>query len=115
GTYARAMLPDMNVPEELPEGLPDGTKLVSSTGTMDHWKIEVEVPRADASSVLETADKSIAKAGKWTRAPKDSHRSGTESHWNFTDRFGRRWSSTLLAGANSAKQDTLLTIKIDLT
>jgi putative intracellular protease/amidase len=110
-TYARAMFPDMNIPDELPAGLPKGSDLLTSSGDRGHWTITVRVPgEKDAAGVLKNVNASLAKSGKWSEA---AGRVGeNSSKWNFTDRFGAKWQSVV-----SVKPDDdsslLFTLKMD--
>ncbi len=110
-TYARAMFPDMNIPDELPAGLPKGSDLLDSSGDRDHWTITVRVPSEEgADAVLKNVNASLTKSGKWSAAA--STASQNSSKWNFTDRLGAKWQCVV-----SVKPDhdssLLFTLKMD--
>jgi putative intracellular protease/amidase len=109
-TYARAMFPDMNIPDELPQGLPKGSDLLSSSGDRNHWIITVRVPGDEgAGVVLKNVNASLTKSGKWSEAASPGENS---SKWGFTDRFGAKWQS-VISVAPGQEHNSVLTLKID--
>lgn len=110
-TFARAMLADMNIPDELPDGLPKGSDLLSSSGDRDHWILTVRIPGDEGAAVtLGNINASLTKSGKWSKAADTA--SENSSRWNFTDRFGAKWQSTITLTPGHSK-DLLFTLKID--
>jgi putative intracellular protease/amidase len=93
-TYARAMFPDMYIPDELPLGLPGGSELLSSSGDRDHWTITLRIPgEQGAPQLLENINTSVSKSGKWSKAASPARKNS--SGWEFTDRYGARWRSKI--------------------
>ena len=104
-TYARAMFPDLYIPDELPSGLPQGSNLLSSWGDRNHWIITVRIPgKQEAPKLLEDINASVAKSRKWTKAVNPAGEN--TSRWEFTDRYGARWQSVITL--SSEKDSNLL-------
>jgi putative intracellular protease/amidase len=109
-TYARAMFPDMYIPDELPYGLPKGSDLLSSAGDRDRWTITVRIPGEQGTpKLLENINASIAKSGKWARAINPPGENA--SRWEFTDRYGAKWQSVITL-APEKSSDLLFTLKM---
>ncbi len=93
-SYARAMFPDMNIPDALPSNLPPDSKLLNSSGDRDHWTITVRIPGTNgAVQVFDHINRSLMKSGKWVKA--ESVGGENVSQWSFTDRFGVKWQSVI--------------------
>jgi putative intracellular protease/amidase len=110
-TYARAMFPDMYIPDELPYGLPKGSDLLNSSGDRDHWNITVRIPgEQGAPKALENINALVAKSGKWMKVANPP--SEGSSRWEFTDRYGAKWQS-VIAVAPERGSDLLLTLQMN--
>jgi putative intracellular protease/amidase len=109
--FARGMLADMNIPDELPDGLPKGSDLLSASGDRDHWTITVRIPSQEgAPAILRSIDASLVKSGKWFKAT--SPAGETVSGWNFSDHFGAKWLAVISLTPDQGST-LLLTLKID--
>jgi len=109
--YARAMFPDMYIPDELPYGLPLGSELLNSSGDRDRWDITVRVPAEQGvPKLLENIDALIAKSGKWTKAANPPKQEA--SRWEFTDRYGAKWQSVVTLRPEHGS-NLLLTLKMN--
>jgi len=110
-SYARAMFPDMYIPDELPEGLPGGSELLSSSGDRDHWTITVRIPEEQrAPNLLENINASVAKSGKWSKVANSAGENA--SRWEFTDRYGAKWQSTVSLMPEKGS-DLIFTLKME--
>jgi putative intracellular protease/amidase len=94
-TYARAMFPDLYIPDVLPNGLPRGSDLLSSSGDRDHWTITVRIPgEQDRPKIWENINASVAQSGKWSNSAKSATKDNM-SRWTFNDRSGSKWESVI--------------------
>jgi hypothetical protein len=104
------MFPDLYIPDELPNGLPQGSNLLSSLGDRNHWIITVRIPgKQEAFKLLEDINRSVAKSGKWTKAVNPAGENA--SRWEFTDRYGARWQSVITLSSET-DSNLLFTLKM---
>jgi len=106
--FARAMLPDMYIPDELGTDLPEGSYLDEYYGNRDHWHMTVRIPAPHTpSQINEVVNTSLTKWGRWAKVEGSE---ATESRWTFTDRLGVKWLTTITSGADGA--GVLLTLQM---
>ena len=106
--FARAMLPDMYIPDELGTDLPEGSYLDEYYGNRDHWHMTVRIPAPQTpSQINEVVNTSLTKWGRWAKVGGSE---ATESRWTFTDRLGVKWLTTITSGADGA--GVLLTLQM---
>lgn len=98
--FARAMLPDMYIPDELGADLPEGSYLDEYYGNRDHWHMTVRVPAPHTPShINDVVSASLTKWGQWTKAEGSA---ATESRWTFTDRLGAKWLTTIASESDGS-------------
>jgi len=106
--FARAMLPDMYIPDELGTDLPEGSYLDEYYGNRDHWHMTVRIPAPHTPpQINEVVDTSLTKWGQWAKVEGSA---ATESRWTFTDRLGVKWLTTITSGADGS--GVLLTLQM---
>ena len=106
--FARAMLPDMYIPDELGTDLPEGSYLDEYCGNRDHWHMTVRIPPPHTPSQINAVvNASLIKWGQWTKVEGSA---ATESRWTFTDRLGVKWLTTITSGADGP--GVLLTLQM---
>ena len=106
--FARAMLPDIYIPDELGTDLPEGSYLDEYYGNRDHWHMTVRVPAPHTpSQINEVVSASLTKWGQWTKVEGSAT---TESRWTFTDRLGAKWLTTITSEADGS--GVLLTLQM---
>lgn len=106
--FARAMLPDIYIPDELGTDLPEGSYLDEYYGNRDHWHMTVRVPASHTpSQINDIVSASLTKWGQWTKVKGSA---GTESRWTFTDRLGAKWLTTITSESDGS--GVLLTLQM---
>jgi putative intracellular protease/amidase len=106
--FARAMLPDMYIPDELGTDLPEGSYLDEYYGNRDHWHMTVRIPAPQTpSQINEVVNTSLTKWGQWTKVEGSA---ATESRWTFTDRLGVKWLTTIKSESDGS--GVLLTLQM---
>jgi putative intracellular protease/amidase len=106
--FARAMLPDMYIPDELGTDLPEGSYLDEYYGNRDHWHMTVRIPAPHTSSQInEVVNTSLTKWGRWAKVEGSE---ATESRWTFTDRLGVKWLTTIKSESDGS--GVLLTLQM---
>jgi putative intracellular protease/amidase len=105
--FARGMLPDMNIPDEIGDSLPDGSYLAEYSGNRDHWNMTVRVPGPEtASQIIQGVNTSLTKWGKWSKVEAPAN----ESRWTFIDRLGAKWFTVITVGPDGS--DLLLKLQL---
>ena len=106
--FARAMLPDMYIPDELGTDLPEGSYLDEYYGNRDHWHMTVRIPAPHTpSKINDVVNASLTKWGQWTKVEGSA---ATESRWTFTDRLGVKWLTTIKSESDGS--GVLLTLQM---
>jgi len=106
--FARAMLPDMYIPDELGTDLPEGSYLDEYYGNRDHWHMTVRIPAPQTpSQINEVVNTSLTKWGRWAKVEGSE---ATESRWTFTDRLGVKWFTTIKSESDGS--GVLLTLQM---
>ncbi len=98
--FARAMLPDMYIPDEIGTDLPEGSYLDEYYGDRDHWHMTVRVPAPHTPSQISgVVNTSLTKWGQWTKVDGSA---ATESRWAFSDRLGAKWLTTITSASDGS-------------
>ena len=106
--FARAMLPDMYIPDELGTDLPEGSYLDEYYGNRDHWHMTVRIPAPQTpSQINEVVNTSLTRWGQWAKVEGSAT---TESRWIFTDRLGVKWLTTIKSESDGS--GVLLTLQM---
>lgn len=106
--FARAMLPDTYIPDELGTDLPEGSYLDEYYGNRDHWHMTVRIPAPHTpSQINEVVNTSLTKWGRWAKVESSE---ATESRWTFTDRLGVKWLTTIKSESDGS--GVLLTLQM---
>lgn len=112
--YVRAALAERYIPFFYEyRVIEDGWQPLLREGTVDEWESKWIVPAESSSAnLLDSINNIIANNKsfgglakvKWSRLDGDSHRSATQSLWQFTDEKNRPWNGTVrvepVAGEN---------------